>query len=486
MLGERLRPPVRCCPQRIFSQPGSSNLGNSSLPLCHAALGGARPDSAGLSRYASEEMQADLGVVTAAVTNSGSAIRYASEALQANSAVVKLAVAQCGMALKFAAPELRADRSIALTAAGCAPSPSPSATQACNPSNVGPSLLAAIGGLDVVFAGHRLTCRPCASHLTALAHFRRRQTGYAVEFMSEELRADKSVALACVTTTGNCVSLLPKELREDAEVMLQAVKQYGLVLMTNGTREQKATKDLAVAATAQNGHVLKCLAPELKEDFEVVLAAVSHNGLMLEHASDTLRAHKDIALAAMAQNQAARAFVAPELQVDPAFKKETSSDAAREALKSMAFAAPAPKPAAKPVAVVAAVGSGGPKDAFIFPGQGSQSVGMVQEVKDLPAVAAMFDTAKNILGYDLLELMKSGPEEKLQSTEFCQPAMFVAGLCAVEKLRTENPSLVEGCGAAAGLSLGEYTALTFAGALSFEDGLKLVKVRPQPLPLLSC
>lgn len=58
-----------------------------------------------------------------------------------------------------------------------------------------------------------------------------------------------------------------------------------------------------------------------------------------------------------------------------------------------------------------------------------------------------------------------------------QPALFVAGLAAVEKLRAENPAAVDGAASAAGLSLGEYTALVFSGAISFEDGLKVVKVR---------
>ena len=88
---------------------------------------------------------------------------------------------------------------------------------------------------------------------------------------------------------------------------------------------------------------------------------------------------------------------------------------------------------------------------------------------------------RDILGYDLLALMAAGPEEKLGQTVHTQPAMFVAGLAAVEKLRGEDPGTVDACTAAAGLSLGEYTALTFAGALSFEDGLRLVKLRAEAM-----
>ena len=66
-----------------------------------------------------------------------------------------------------------------------------------------------------------------------------------------------------------------------------------------------------------------------------------------------------------------------------------------------------------------------------------------------------------------------GPKTKLDDTVYSQPALFVAGLAAVEKLRAENPSAVDAASAVAGLSLGEYTALVFAGALSFEDALKV-------------
>mmetsp|Transcript_12728 Transcript_12728/g.21593 ORF Transcript_12728/g.21593 Transcript_12728/m.21593 type:complete len:534 (+) Transcript_12728:133-1734(+) len=119
--------------------------------------------------------------------------------------------------------------------------------------------------------------------------------------------------------------------------------------------------------------------------------------------------------------------------------------------------------------------------AFLFPGQGSQAVGMVQSCQDLPAVQEMFAKAKEILGYDLLEICLNGPKSKIDNTEFAQPALFVGGLCAVEKLRVENPAAVEGASATAGLSLGEYTALVFAGVMSFEDALKVVKVRAEAM-----
>lgn len=71
--------------------------------------------------------------------------------------------------------------------------------------------------------------------------------------------------------------------------------------------------------------------------------------------------------------------------------------------------------------------------------------------------------------------MHAGPKETLDSTAVSQPAIYVASLAALEKLKQDSPDVVAGCNVAAGLSLGEYTALAFAGALSFEDGLKLVR-----------
>lgn len=122
------------------------------------------------------------------------------------------------------------------------------------------------------------------------------------------------------------------------------------------------------------------------------------------------------------------------------------------------------------------------KTAFLFPGQGAQSVGMAKELcGQLPAAHALFDQARAILGYDLLELCVNGPAEKLNSTAISQPAIFVASLAALDLLRKETPDLEKEVVAAAGLSLGEYTALVFAGALSFADGLRLVQKRGQAM-----
>jgi len=119
--------------------------------------------------------------------------------------------------------------------------------------------------------------------------------------------------------------------------------------------------------------------------------------------------------------------------------------------------------------------------AFLFPGQGSQSVGMMGSIARIPAVAEMCKKAEEILGYDLLHICVNGPKDKLDDTVYAQPALFLAGLAAVEKLRAENPEVVNRCARVAGLSLGEYTALVFAGAMSFEDGLKVVKIRAEAM-----
>jgi [acyl-carrier-protein] S-malonyltransferase len=118
------------------------------------------------------------------------------------------------------------------------------------------------------------------------------------------------------------------------------------------------------------------------------------------------------------------------------------------------------------------------KVAFLFPGQGAQTVGMGTTVcSQVPAARALFDRAAEILGYDLYTLCTEGPPEKLDSTVHSQPALFVAGLAALEQLKQNSPELVDRCSAAAGLSLGEYTALVFAGVMDFETGLRVVQER---------
>jgi [acyl-carrier-protein] S-malonyltransferase len=123
-----------------------------------------------------------------------------------------------------------------------------------------------------------------------------------------------------------------------------------------------------------------------------------------------------------------------------------------------------------------------PKTAFLFPGQGAQTVGMAGPLcQASPPAHALFQRASAVLGYDLLDVCVNGPADRLNATDVSQPAIFVAGLAALEKLRAEQPGIPDEVVATAGLSLGEYTALVFAGALSFEDGLRVVKARGEAM-----
>src|SRR5262245_35133470 len=120
--------------------------------------------------------------------------------------------------------------------------------------------------------------------------------------------------------------------------------------------------------------------------------------------------------------------------------------------------------------------------AFLFPGQGAQSVGMGRQLRDtVPAARRLFDEAADILHYDLAAACTNGPAERLNSTVMSQPAIFVSSLAALESLREEEPEAVSTCAGAAGLSLGEYTALVFAGAMDFRDGLRVVQRRGEAM-----
>lgn len=111
--------------------------------------------------------------------------------------------------------------------------------------------------------------------------------------------------------------------------------------------------------------------------------------------------------------------------------------------------------------------------ALIFPGQGSQFIGMLGDNAEHPLVISLIEQASDALGYDMMSLIQSGPEEKLNQTEFTQPALLSASVALWHLYRdnNENPRVM------AGHSLGEYSALVAAGALDFEDALRLVSAR---------
>jgi [acyl-carrier-protein] S-malonyltransferase len=116
------------------------------------------------------------------------------------------------------------------------------------------------------------------------------------------------------------------------------------------------------------------------------------------------------------------------------------------------------------------------KTALLFAGQGAQVVGMGKDLAEkFPSAKASFDRANSALGHDLAGICFNGPEAELTKTENAQPGIFLVSWVCFELLKEKIPNLK--FDAAAGLSLGEFTALTAAGAMSFEDGLRVVRAR---------
>ena len=119
-----------------------------------------------------------------------------------------------------------------------------------------------------------------------------------------------------------------------------------------------------------------------------------------------------------------------------------------------------------------------PAFAFVFPGQGSQSVGMLDAWGDHPAVRRTLDEASAALGEDIATLIRQGPKEALELTTNTQPVMLTAAMACYNAWRAEGGAEPA---AVAGHSLGEYTALVAAGALSLAEALPLVRFRAQAM-----
>ena len=120
------------------------------------------------------------------------------------------------------------------------------------------------------------------------------------------------------------------------------------------------------------------------------------------------------------------------------------------------------------------------KTALLFPGQGAQFVGMGKDLANAhPVAAEIFKKADNVLDFGLSEIMFNGPEDALTATDVSQPAILAHSWAVFEVLKTtENgKALIESGSIAAGLSLGEYSALAASGAMAWEDALKLVRAR---------
>ena len=115
--------------------------------------------------------------------------------------------------------------------------------------------------------------------------------------------------------------------------------------------------------------------------------------------------------------------------------------------------------------------------AFVFPGQGAQFVGMGKDLyENNPVAKEMFDKANEILGFNITDLMFNGTDEDLRQTKVTQPAIFLHSVILAKTMGDDfNPDMV------AGHSLGEFSALVAAAALSFEDGLRLVSARAQAM-----
>lgn len=393
------------------------------------------------------------------------------------------AVSQIG-ALEVALAKREEDRSVhALAIAGVAAKP---AVTLRKPACAAAAALAALGPEAARSAPRLVECLRDgdrdirAAGVAALGAMG--TVGAQYEGLAFELLSDPSpvvVAAACQALGGMARGSAPSEsvaggvaeLLASRHPMVRFAAARGLAEM----REEAEPHAEAVA------RLLHDAAPSVQIEAMRALARMGETGQMhapgvarlLGSASQLVRAEACASLARMGERGAAFAEEVSYLQSTDCFYEV--QDAASLALEAMLRA--------EPQAIAATEGAAREAlpVALLFPGQGSQYVGMLKDVQEMPAVKEMLDKAAHILGYDVLELCLNGPEERLESTRFCQPCMYIAGLAGVEVLRRERPDLVERARAVAGLSLGEYTALTVAGVFSFEEGLRLVKLRAEAM-----
>lgn len=120
------------------------------------------------------------------------------------------------------------------------------------------------------------------------------------------------------------------------------------------------------------------------------------------------------------------------------------------------------------------------KTAFVFPGQGSQSVGMLDALTDYTEITTLFEQANDVLGQDLLAMVNTGPSDALNQTQWTQPALLTASVGIYQAIKARSDIQVD---VMAGHSLGEYSALVCSGVLSFEQAVKLVHLRGQYMQL---
>jgi len=179
----------------------------------------------------------------------------------------------------------------------------------------------------------------------------------------------------------------------------------------------------------------------------------------------------------------ATASVKKAVEEEQRYERELREAKARAAAENPEHFMPAKVEVPVPAEAPAAPGQALPRTsiALLFPGQGSQFVGMIKGLQDNPQVKELIATAEAVLGWDPLDVCVNGPEAKLEETSVCQPCMFLGGMAGLVSLRQTRPEAAERPGAVAGLSLGEYTALCAAGVFTFEQGMQLVKVRGQAM-----